>query len=163
RPVNASELLLHVARAAERARLEREAVDLRLALDERYGFEGIVGTSLKMRRVIDQLRAAAPTDASVLITGESGTGTELVARSIHWNSPRRRGPFVALHLHATPEGLIESELFGHKKGAFTGAMTDREGKLEAADQGTLFLDEVGDMPLEVQSKLLRVLETRTFE
>jgi two-component system response regulator HydG len=163
RPINPPELVLQVLRAAERGRLEREVGSLRRQLDERYGFEGIVGTSPKMRRVMDQLKQAAPTDANVLILGESGTGKELVARSIHWNSPRQRGPFVALHLHATPGGLLESELFGHKKGSFTDAKTDRVGKLEAADGGTLFLDELGDMPLDTQSKLLRVLETRTFE
>jgi two-component system response regulator HydG len=163
RPVNAAELALHVFRAAERTRLEREVGVLRRQLDDRYGFEGIVGTSPKMRRVIDQLKLAAPTDASVLILGEAGTGKELVARSIHWNSPRQKGPFIALHLHATPAGLLESELFGHKKGAFTDAKADRVGKLEAANGGTLFLDELGDMPLDTQSKLLRVLETRTFE
>jgi two-component system response regulator HydG len=163
RPVSTPELILHVVHAGERARLEREVGHLRREIGERYGFEGIVGTSPKMRRVLEQLKLAAPTDASVLILGESGTGKELVARSIHWNSPRQRGPFVVLHLHATPEGLLESELFGHKKGSYTGALTDRVGKLEAADGGTLFLDELGDMPLETQSKLLRVLETKTFE
>src|SRR5437870_1539142 len=147
RPLNLPELMLHVLRAAERNRLEREVGQLRRQLGDRYGFEGIVGTSPKMRRVIEQLRQAAPTDASVLILGESGTGKELVARSIHWNSPRQRGPFVALHLQATPGGLLESELFGHKKGAFTDAKTERVGKLEAANGGTLFLDELGDMPL----------------
>jgi two-component system response regulator HydG len=163
RPVSTPELILHVVHAGERARLEREVGHLRREVSERYGFEGIVGSSPKMRRVLEQLKLAAPTDASVLILGESGTGKELVARSIHWNSARQRGPFVALHLHATPEGLLESELFGHRKGAYTGALTDRVGKLEAADGGTLFLDELGDMPLETQSKLLRVLETKTFE
>jgi two-component system response regulator HydG len=163
RPVNPAELVLHVLRAAERGRLEREVGELRRQIGATYGFEGIVGTSPKMRRVIDQLKLAAPTDASVLILGESGTGKELVARSIHWNSPRQRGPFVALHLQATPGGLLESELFGHRKGSFTDAKADRIGKLEAAHGGTLFLDELGDMPLETQSKLLRVLETRTFE
>ncbi|HZV02827.1 MAG TPA: sigma-54 dependent transcriptional regulator [Planctomycetota bacterium] len=163
RPVSSPELVLHVLRAVERSRLEREVTQLRRQIGERYGFEGIVGTSPKMRRVIEQLKLAAPTDASVLILGESGTGKELVARSIHWNSPRQRGPFVALHLQATPGGLLESELFGHRKGAFTDAKSDRIGKLEAANGGTLFLDELGDMPLETQSKLLRVLETRTFE
>ncbi len=163
RPVNIAELVLHVLRAAERGRLEREVGQLRRQIGAQYGFEGIVGTSPKMRRVIEQLKMAAPTDASVLILGESGTGKELVARSIHWNSARQRGPFVALHLQATPGGLLESELFGHRKGAFTDAKADRVGKLEAANGGTLFLDELGDMPLDTQSKLLRVLETRTFE
>ncbi len=163
RPVSPAELVLHVLRAAERVRLEREVGAYRRENEERYGFEGIVGSSPKMRRMIEQLKMAAPTDASVLILGESGTGKELVARSVHWNSPRQRGPFIALHLHATPGGLLESELFGHRKGSFTDAKTDRVGKLEAANGGTLFLDELGDMPLDTQSKLLRVLETRTFE
>lgn len=164
-PMSQGDLLLQVMRALRAARRAQLADDKRaqLALAQDVHFEGIVGTTPRMVEVMEVLRKASPTDAPILIFGESGAGKELIAHAIHQSSPRRNGPFVALHLFATPEGLIESELFGHKKGAFTGAMADRVGKLEAAHGGTLFLDELGDIPLETQTKLLRVLETRTFE
>jgi two-component system response regulator HydG len=163
-PLTQGDLLLQVARAIRAARLAEQLAQRRLVHAPRdVHFEGIVGATPRMLEVMAQLRKAAPTDASIVIFGESGAGKELVAEAIHGGSPRRDGPFVALHLHATPEGLIESELFGHRKGAFTGAHSDRTGKLELANGGTLFLDEVGDIPLETQTKLLRVLETRTFE
>ena len=163
-PLTQGDLLLQVAKAIHSARLADDLAQRRLLHAPRdVHFEGIVGATPRMLEVMAQLRKAAPTDASIVIFGESGTGKELVAQAIHGASPRRDGPFVALHLHATPEGLIESELFGHRKGAFTGAHSDRTGKLELANGGTLFLDEVGDIPLETQTKLLRVLETRTFE
>jgi two-component system response regulator HydG len=148
-------LALREAREAER----RQA----LALAPAVSFGGLVGSSPRMLSVMNTLRKAAPTDAPVVILGETGTGKELMARAIHDSSRRASGPFVALHLLATPSGLLESELFGHRKGAFTGATTDRVGKLELADGGTLFLDELGDIPLETQAKLLRVLETKSFE
>ena len=151
---------LEALRAARRVQLAQERA---LALPREVRFEGLVGATPRMHEVMELLRKAAPTDAPIVITGESGTGKELVARAVHESSHRRAGPFVALHLHATPEGLIESELFGHKKGAYTGALADRTGKLEQAHGGTLFLDELGDIPLETQTKLLRVLETRQFE
>jgi two-component system, NtrC family, response regulator HydG len=163
-PLNQADLLLQVLRAVGAARLADKLAERRLVHAPReVQFEGIVGTTPRMIEVMDRLRKAAPTDAPIVILGETGTGKELVARAIHAASQRKNGPFVALHLDATPEGLIESELFGHKKGAFTGALADRVGKLEAAHGGTLFLDEVGDIPLETQTKLLRVLETRQFE
>jgi two-component system response regulator HydG len=129
-------------------------------LDERFGFEGIIYASDKMKNVIERLKRIAPTDAGVLITGDSGTGKELVAQAVHQNSPRKKKPFVALNCGAVAEHLVESELFGHVKGAFTDALTDRVGKFEYANGGTLFLDEVGDMPIATQIKLLRVLEDR---
>ena len=151
-------LALRDAREEQR----RETYSLILA-NQPVQYEGIVGSTPRMQEIMETLRKAAPTDAPVVILGETGTGKELMARAIHDSSPRAKGPFVALHLLATPSGLLESELFGHRKGAFTGATTDRTGKLELADGGTLFLDELGDIPLETQAKLLRVLETRTFE
>jgi two-component system response regulator HydG len=127
-------------------------------LDERYGFEGIIYTSKKMQTVIDRLRRIAVTDATVLITGENGTGKEIIAQAIHQNSPRRNKRMVAINTGAIAENLVESELFGHVKGSFTDAVSDREGAFQYANGGTLFLDEVGDMPISTQIKLLRVLE-----
>ena len=127
-------------------------------LDEKFGFEGIIYVSNRMKWVIERLKRIAPTDATVLITGESGTGKELVAQAIHQNSPRKGKRLVALNARAVSENLVESELFGHVKGAFTDAATDRVGAFEYANGGTLFLDEVGDMPISTQIKLLRVLE-----
>ncbi|RMG10246.1 MAG: sigma-54-dependent Fis family transcriptional regulator [Planctomycetota bacterium] len=163
-PITHNDLLVQALRAVTRSRAQRLALDRRLAQPRQLTFEGIVGATPRMKEVLEIIRKAAPTDAPVVVLGESGTGKELVARAIHESSPRaRRGKFVAIHLHATPAGLLESELFGHKKGAFTGATADRVGKLELADGGTLFLDELGDIPIETQTKLLRVLETRQFE
>jgi two-component system response regulator HydG len=162
-PLTQVDLLGHVFGALQRARRDLRTADQRRTVSEEVHFEGIVGTTPRMKEVMDILRKAAPTDAPIVITGETGSGKELLAQAVHASSARRNGPFVALHLHATPAGLVESELFGHKKGAFTGATADRVGKLEAADGGTLFLDELGDIPLETQVKLLRVLETQQFE
>ena len=160
KPVNVSELRSKLARAIEERALRRDVVELRRQLDKRFGFEGIHGHSPAMQAVFDVLRQVSETHATVLILGESGTGKELVARAIHLNSPRRDRHFVAVNCAALSEGLIESELFGHVKGAFTGAIATKEGRIVYADGGTLFLDEVGDMPLETQAKLLRVLESR---
>jgi two-component system response regulator HydG len=160
KPLNMAELRAVVRKAFERVRLERHAIELEQRLDSRFGFEAIVGTSPKMQKIFEVLRQAAPTSATVLILGESGTGKELVAKTIHQNSPRRNQPFVALNCAALSEGILESELFGHEKGAFTGAVQQRKGRFEYANKGTLFLDEVGDMPLATQVKLLRVLEER---
>ena len=135
-------------------------IELRRQLDKRFGFENIIGHSPQMQRVFDVLGQVASTTATVLILGESGTGKELVAQALHQNSDRKDRPFAAVNCAALSEGLIESELFGHVKGAFTGAVTHKEGRFKYADGGTLFLDEVGDMPLETQAKLLRVLENR---
>ena len=127
------------------------------------GFEPIVGRSAALRRVLRQLEVVAPTDSGVLIQGETGTGKELIAQAIHNRSTRRERPFIKVNCAAIPSGLLESELFGHEKGAFTGAITRKPGRFELADKGTLFLDEVGDIPLELQAKLLRVLQEREFE
>ncbi len=167
KPVKLRELRAKLAKAVERARLLRDNqalrdqnVELKRQFNERFGFEEILGRSPEMLRVFDVLSRVAPTDVTVLVLGESGTGKELVARAVHNNSRRKAGNFVAVNCAALTEGLIESELFGHVKGAFTGAIADKEGRIAYADGGTLFLDEVGDMPLATQAKLLRVLETR---
>ncbi len=160
KPLNIQALRELVARAAQKQALSRDNLRLRQELDEKYGFHGIVGNSPQMEHVFKVLRQIAPTTATVLITGESGTGKELVARSIHNNSPRKNKPFVALNCAALSEGILESELFGHTKGAFTGALADRLGRFEYAHGGTLFLDEVGDLPISTQIKLLRVIEQR---
>jgi two-component system NtrC family response regulator len=133
------------------------------ALEDRYGFDNIIGKSKPMQAVFDTIQKVAHTKATVLITGESGTGKELIAKAIHFNSPRRNKPFVAVSCAALTETLLESELFGHEKGAFTGATAMKKGRFELADEGTLFLDEIGEVPASVQVKLLRVLEEMSFE
>ena len=160
KPVNLAVLRAKMKKAVEKQRLVRSNVELRRQLDKRYGFEGIVGGSAAMQRVFDTARQVSPSNASVLVLGESGTGKELVARAIHQNSPRRGHRFVALNCAALPESMLESELFGHIKGAFTGATYDRKGHFEYASGGTLFLDEIGDLPPATQIKLLRVIESR---
>lgn len=159
KPLDLTELRAVTEKASSVLRLRQANADLNRRLDERFGFEGVVGSSPQMREVIDRLRRIAPTNATVLIEGETGTGKELVAQAVHQNSPRKNKPFVALNCAALSENILESELFGHVKGAFTDASTDRVGKFEYAHGGTLFLDEVGDMPLATQIKLLRVLES----
>jgi two-component system response regulator HydG len=158
KPLDLAQLRAVAEKAAESSRLRRANVELHRRLDERFGFEGVIGDSAQMRDVIERLKRIAPTNASVLIQGETGTGKELVAQAIHQNSTRKNEPFVALNCAALSENILESELFGHVKGAFPDASSDRLGKFEYADGGTLFLDEVGDMPLATQIKLLRVLE-----
>jgi two-component system response regulator HydG len=158
KPVDMAELRAVVATAGERPRLSRANRDLQRQLDEKFGFEGVVGNSPKMHEVIARLRAYAPTRATVLIRGESGTGKELAAKALHANGPRKAKPFVAMNCTALNENLLDDELFGHEPGAFTGADRLRKGRFEFANGGTLFLDEVGDMPLSLQAKLLRVLE-----
>jgi two-component system, NtrC family, response regulator HydG len=160
KPLDIQELRNAVNKASSRIRLIRRNAALSRRLDERFGFEGVIGNSPAMHKVIEQLRNLAPTETTVLVTGESGTGKELVARALHQNSPRKNKPFVPLNISAIPESLLESELFGHEPGAFTGAAARRIGKFEYANGGTLFLDEVGEMPMETQIKLLRVLEDR---
>jgi two-component system response regulator HydG len=160
KPITPARLRAVAEKAGDAVRLKRQNLELIQRLDERFGFEGIVYASDKMKTVIDRLKRIAPTEAGVLITGEPGTGKELVAQAIHQNSPRKKKPFVAINCGAIAEHLVESELFGHVKGAFTDALSDRMGKFEYANGGTLFLDEVGDMPLTTQIKLLRVLEER---
>lgn len=160
KPLDIQELRQSVEKASSRIRLIRRNISLARGLDEKFGFEGVIGNSPSMHRVIEQLKNLAPTDTTVLILGESGTGKELVARAIHQNSLRKSKPFVPLNISALPESILESELFGHEAGAFTGAATKRVGKFEYANGGTLFLDEVGEMPTDTQIKLLRVLEDR---
>jgi two-component system response regulator HydG len=158
KPVDMAELRAIVDKASERLRLVRANRELKRQLDEKFGFEGVVGNSPRMHQVLDKLKAIAPTSATVLIIGETGSGKELVARAIHTNSTRRNKPFVAMNCTALNENLLDDELFGHEPGAFTGADKLRKGRFEHANGGTLFLDEVGDMPLPLQAKLLRVLE-----
>lgn len=158
KPLDLAQLRAVTLKAAQNARLRQTNVELKRRLDERFGFEGVIGESPQMHDVIERLKRIAPTNASVLIQGATGTGKELVAQAIHQNSPRKNKPFVALNCAALSENILESELFGHIRGAFTDASTDRVGKFEYANGGTLFLDEVGDMPMATQIKLLRVLE-----
>jgi DNA-binding NtrC family response regulator len=156
--------LLHVLRSAlEQRRLKSENAYLRSQLEDRYRIDGLVGRSRVMRELFQLLETVAATSSTVLITGETGTGKELAARAIHHNSPRRANRFVALNCSAIPETLLEAELFGHVRGAFTGAVGARQGRLEQAHKGTLFLDEVGTMSPALQAKLLRVLQEREFE
>jgi two-component system response regulator AtoC len=157
------ELEMRIARALRQQNLESENVALRQQLDTRFGLENIVGESPAMKEIFETVRQVAPTRATVLITGESGTGKELIARAIHQLSPRARQPFVAVHCAALAPTLLESELFGHEKGAFTGAHERRIGRFEQAQGGTLFLDEIGEIDATLQVKLLRFLGERTFE
>ncbi len=164
KPFNVEEVEIIVRRAANHYKLEKDNLNLRTELRRTGGWqEGIVGSSPVLRRIIDQARAVAETSATVLITGESGTGKEMLARFIHNISSRARAPFIACNIAALPESLVESELFGHEKGAFTGAATRRQGRFELADTGSLFLDEIGELSPSMQVKLLRVLQERQFE
>lgn len=159
KPLDISELRTVADKVSQSQRLARSNLDLQRQLNEKFGFEGVIGNSALMHAVVARLRQIAPTSATVLITGESGTGKELVAKALHNNSPRRYKPFVPLNCAALSENILESELFGHVKGAFTGADRERKGWFEHANGGTLFLDEVGDIPLSTQVKLLRALES----
>ncbi|MBD0372197.1 MAG: sigma-54-dependent Fis family transcriptional regulator [Pyrinomonadaceae bacterium] len=163
KPFDPDEVLHIVHQAARVRRLEREILRLRSELEGCKGFAHLVGVSSALSKTIKQARAAAATSATVLILGENGTGKELIARAIHEESPRARGPFVAVSCAALPETLIESELFGHERGAFTGAHAARKGRFELADGGTLFLDEISELTPAVQVKLLRALQERSFE
>lgn len=163
KPVNLDQLDIKLDQALKTRKLESENRELRKRLDDRYGFENIIGTSEPMQALFDTIRQVSPTQANVLIQGASGTGKELVARAIHRLSTRSDGPFVAVHCAALSATLLESELFGHEKGAFTGAIAQSKGRFELANGGTLFLDEISEIDLSIQVKLLRVLETRTFE
>ena len=163
KPLNLDELLYRIRQVSDRYRIINENRELREALQDRHRIEGIIGESGPMLEVLSIVRRVAPSEATVLIRGESGAGKELIAKAIHFGSPRARGPLVKVNCAALPEALLESELFGHEKGAFTGALTSRQGRFELANGGTIFLDEIGDLPLHLQAKLLRVLQEREFE
>ena len=163
KPFSLDELLLLVKRLLRMKQLEEENLSLRKRVEERYGLEGLVGKSDPMLKIYELIETVAQTDATVLIHGESGTGKELAANAIHLQSLRKNAPFIKVNCAALPETLLETELFGHEKGAFTGALRQRKGRFESANRGTLFLDEIGDLPLSVQVKLLRVLQERQFE
>jgi len=163
KPFPMDELLLIIKRILRMKQLEEENIFLRKKVEERYGLEGLVGKSPQMLKIYELIDTVAQTDTTVLIYGESGTGKEMVANAIHLRSLRKGGPFIKVNCAALPETLLESELFGHEKGAFTGAIKQRKGRFEMADGGTLFLDEIGDISPVVQVRLLRVLQERQFE
>ena len=163
KPFDNERLIIFVKKATSMYQVVKENRRLRDAVESQYRFGNIIGKSKKMRDVFDTIQKVAPSGATVLIEGESGTGKELVARSIHFNSPRREKPFVAVNCSALAENLLESELFGHEKGAFTGAVATKKGRFELADGGTLFLDEIGELSANLQVKLLRVLQEKVFE
>lgn len=163
KPVNLDAVEFSIKRALDSKQIQDENRSLREALDKRYGFENILGVSNQMKHVFETIRQVAPSKATVLIEGESGTGKELIARAIHQQSPRKNKPFIAVHCAALAEGILESELFGHEKGAFTGASSRKAGRFELADGGTLFLDEISEIQPHLQVKLLRVLQERNFE
>jgi two-component system NtrC family response regulator len=163
KPFSNDELIVTINKAIQHYSLIRENIRLRKAILTRTGFSGMVGKNARMVQVYELIEKVAPTPSSVLITGESGTGKELVAKAIHMNSPRQDKAFITVNCAALAENLLESELFGHEKGAFTGAYTMRKGRFELADGGTLFLDEIGEIPLSLQAKLLRALQEKSFE
>jgi len=163
KPFENENLVVHVRKAVEMYRMIKENRHLKDTMESRYSFGNIIGKSKAMQDVFGIIRKVAPTNATVLIEGENGTGKELVAKSIHYNSPRKDAPFIAVNCAALSESLLESELFGHEKGAFTGAASMKKGRFELADRGTLFLDEIGELSPSLQVKLLRVLQERVFE
>jgi len=163
KPVKMDEILITLKRALEFRDLKRENQNLKNQLKKKYKFENIIGDSEKMHQIFETIEKVADTDSTILILGESGTGKELIAKAIHYNSYRREGPFIPVNCAAIPSELLESELFGHEKGAFTNAIRTRIGRFELANGGTVFLDEIGDMSPNLQSKLLRVLQERQFE
>ncbi|MDH7500749.1 MAG: sigma-54 dependent transcriptional regulator, partial [candidate division NC10 bacterium] len=163
KPFDLNLLALATQQAAEKFSLIREKRQLAEALGKRYRFENLIGSSGKMQEVFSLIAKVASSNASILIQGESGTGKELVARAIHYNSLRKGGPFITVNCAAIPKELMESELFGHVKGSFTGAIADKKGKFELANGGTIFLDEIGDLDISLQAKILRALQEREFE
>jgi two-component system response regulator PilR (NtrC family) len=163
KPFKVEEIKLIIKNALEKKNLQKENVLLKQAVRDRFHFGNIIGQSPKMVVLYDLLEKVSPTKTNILVTGESGTGKELVAKAIHYNSPRKEKPFVTLNCGAIPESLIESELFGHMKGAFTDAIATKKGLFEVADEGTIFLDEVSELPLLMQVKLLRVLQDKEFK
>jgi two-component system response regulator AtoC len=158
KPFKPDEILLTLIKAEERESLKSENVNLRKEVEQKYSFHNIVGKSPEITNIFDTIKKISDFKSSVLLTGESGTGKELIAKAIHYNSSRKEKPFLAVNCGAIPEALLESELFGHKKGSFTGAINDRKGIFEEANKGTLLLDEIGDIPINLQVKLLRVLQ-----
>jgi two-component system response regulator AtoC len=162
KPIDLDELLIVIGRAIKEQQLIYENIDLRDKLQQTYSFENIIGVSGKMQEIFKKILKVAVTDATVLIRGDSGTGKELIARAIHFQSNRKNHPLVEINCASIPETLLESELFGHEKGAFTGAYKSKKGKFEIAHRGSIFLDEIGELPLGVQAKLLRVLQDRKF-
>jgi len=162
KPFKIEEIKMTIQKALETKSLQAENTLLRQVVEDRYRLGNIIGNSPKIRKLFELLRKVSPTKTNILISGESGTGKELVAKAIHYNSPRKDRPFVVLNCGAIPESLLESELFGHMKGAFTGAISNKRGLFEAADGGTIFLDEIGEIPLSMQVKLLRVIQDREF-
>ena len=163
KPIARSEVILQIERALEKRRLVTENRELRGELADRYSYDKIIGNSRAMKKVYQIIAKVAPSDVTVLIRGENGTGKDLVARALHYNSPRRKGPFVKIDCTALPEGLLESELFGYKKGAFTGANRDKPGRVENSAGGTLFLDEISELTSPLQAKVLRLIQERRFE
>ncbi len=163
KPFNVDEIKMVIRNALERRDLERENILLRKEIQSRYGFGNIIGQSPQMLNVYDLIQRIAPSKTNVLITGESGTGKELVAKAVHYNSPRKEHPIVTINCGGLPETLLESELFGYQKGAFTGATSNKQGLFETADKGTIFLDEIGDLPISLQVKLLRVTQDMSFK
>jgi len=163
KPFENQELIAHIAKALAVYKIVQENAMLRDAIISRYSFDNIIGKSKPMQEVYELIKKVGPSNATFLIEGESGTGKELVAKSIHYNSPRKSKPLVTVNCSAFAETLLESELFGHEKGAFTGASTMKKGRFEISDQGTLFLDEIGELPIALQVKLLRVLQEKTIE
>ncbi len=162
KPFKIDEIKLIICNALEKKALEKENILLKRLVETKYSFDEILGQSPKMLALYELMEKIAPTKTNILITGESGTGKELVAKAIHFNSPRKEKGFVTLNCGAIPENLLESELFGHMKGAFTGAMYNKRGLFEVADDGSIFLDEIGELPLSMQVKLLRVIQDREF-
>jgi two-component system NtrC family response regulator len=163
KPFSNSELLLSISKAAQMSQAERQNRQLRQSLQERHGPHQIIGRSKPMRQVLDLVDRVAPSSSNVLITGESGTGKELIAQALHYSSPRAKGPFVSVNCMALNPGVLESEIFGHEKGSFTGATVKKRGRFETAHKGTLFLDEIGELSPDLQIKLLRVLQEHSFE
>ncbi|MCX7913369.1 MAG: sigma-54 dependent transcriptional regulator [Thermodesulfovibrionales bacterium] len=163
KPFNLNELIIVIKRALSISKLQMENVLLKRQLKKKYKFDGLIGDSQKMQAIFEMIEKIADTDSTVLITGESGTGKELIAKTIHFNSSRCKNPFVPINCAAIPKDLLESELFGHEKGAFTGAIHTRMGRFELAQGGTLFLDEIGELDPSLQVKLLRVLQQKEFE
>lgn len=162
KPFKIDEVRLNINHALESAKLQKENRTLKRELKQTYNFSNLIGNSEKMHTIFDMIKRVSLAPTSVLITGESGTGKEVIAKAIHYNSPLKDEPFISINCGAIPENLIESEMFGHKKGSFTGAVVDKEGLFEAADGGTLFLDEIGELPLSTQVKLLRTLQEMTI-